>query len=133
MPRANGLGIALVAALALYASGCGGGGPTAVTPGREATVANANTQPTATQVEPPKACKQAMAAYYDALVEAGARGSPPNEEALQRATLQSCTRDEWLEAVMPYTKGIYAIAIAAPEDVLDATCGSPRLQAPACS
>ena len=96
-------------------------------------LSSGSAQPTATQVEPPKACKQAMVAYHDALVKAGLRGFPPHEAALQRATLQSCARDEWLEAVQPYTRGDYAIAIAAPEDVLDAMCGKPRLPAPACS
>jgi hypothetical protein len=90
------------------------------------------TQPE-TEVKVPKACAQAMAAYHDALVKAGAGGFPPHEEALQRATIKSCTRDEWLEAVKPYTEGDFAIAVVDPEKVLDAFCGSPRSTAPACS
>lgn len=112
---------AVALAVALTA-GCGGGTTTA-TP----------TVRASTEVVVPKACAHAMAAYHDALVKAGAAGFPPNEEALQRATIKSCTRDEWLEAVKPYTEGDFAIALVDPEKVLDAFCGSPRSTAPACS
>jgi hypothetical protein len=146
MPMTKGLGVALAAVLAVLASGCdSGGGTTAATP-TETTQASptqsatvATTQSTVTQAEPPPVldpptgCQQAMADYHRALVKAGLRGFPPNEPALQRATLQSCTRDEWLEAVKPYTKGDYAIALVDPEKVLGAMCGSPPVQAPACS
>jgi hypothetical protein len=130
---------AMLVALAALAAGCGGGTTTATPTVRPTetgtfTVGTILTQPkVSTELEVPKACAQAMAAYHDALVKAGAGGFPPNEEALQRATIKSCTRDEWLEAVKPYTEGDFAIALVDPEKVLDAFCGSPRSMAPACS
>jgi hypothetical protein len=117
----------MVATLAALVAGCGG---TTATP--TAPTSSPPQQPQ-TQAEVPKACEQAMAAYHDALVAAGAAGFPPNEERLQRRTIQSCTKDEWLEAVKPYTEGDFAIALVDPEKVLDAFCGSPRSTAPACS
>ena len=104
MPRTKGLGVALVAALAVLANGCNsGGGTTAATP-TETTQASPTQTVTSTPPPdtvappvdnpPPTGCQLAMKEYHHALVKAGARGNPPHEAALQRATLQFCTHDE---------------------------------------
>ena len=135
MKRSVTLGILMVLALAA----CGGtegaateGAAPTTTAEATTTAEEETTASSSTRAAVPRACKDAMAAYHDALVAAGQTEFPPNEERLQRRTLQSCTREEWLEGVIPYTEGDYAIAMVDPEKVLDAMCGEPRSTALAC-
>jgi hypothetical protein len=71
-------------------------------------------------------------AYHTAILEdeEWQPGDPVLDEApLQRRLLRVCTRAEWLEAAEGYRD---TVVLAEPVDVLEAMCGSPRSEAPAC-
>ena len=73
-----------------------------------------------------------MRVYSAALVKDAGPAGTLDEGPLQLATLNACTRDEWLNAVLPYRKGDGAIAIADPVRVLTAMCSPLETTPKAC-
>jgi hypothetical protein len=80
-------------------------------------------------VKPSAACVVSMKAFHDGLVSSDNNLTNPQRAAFEAATVNACTRAEWLTAVKGYTGNqITEIVVGTikPTDILKSFCKSAK-------